>query len=396
MADIRLLELRNTYKWGGGPDKTILLSAERHDPARVEVVLTYVRGAHDDEFCLADKARNRGLTCYDIAERGKLDLSVLRALQDIVRRHDINLIHAHDYKSDLFAYLLRRQLGSRRLAVISTMHGWALSGLRGRLYWQLDRWLMRRFDRVIAVSHATRQEMVAAGVPSHRITVIHNGIDTHAWAPPQAHMTLREELGLTPSCPVIGYVGRISPEKDLDTWLQVAARVGQHYPDAHFVLVGDGPDGTLLQHLQQQARVLGIAGRVHFPGYRAHLLPAYATFDLFFLSSRREGICNSLLEAMAMELPVVTTDAGGTRELVRDGRTGYILPQGDVDGMARAILQLMGDAAFRQRMGRAGRERVQHAFSFARRLQRIEALYAAVLDGDSPPALWESFAEKLV
>src|SRR5262245_45156965 len=110
MAEVRLLELRNTYKWGGGPDKTILLSAERHDRTRVEVVVVYIRDIRDREFCIGDRARAKGLTFYEIEERGKFDLRVLRALREIVLRHDINIVHAHDYKSDLFAYLLQWRL----------------------------------------------------------------------------------------------------------------------------------------------------------------------------------------------------------------------------------------------------------------------------------------------
>jgi glycosyltransferase involved in cell wall biosynthesis len=117
------------------------------------------------------------------------------------------------------------------------------------------------------------------------------------------------------------------------------------------------------------------------------LLPIYAAFDLFLLSSRREGICNSLLEAMAMGLPVVTTDAGGTRELVLDGQTGYILSREDAHGLARAIIKLINDPSLRQRMGRASLERVEDEFSFSRRLQRIEALYADVLGVSLAPSL---------
>ena len=165
MAKVRLLELRNTYKWGGGPDKTILLSAEQHDREKVEVVVAYVRDSSDHEFRIAEKAQAKGLTFYEIEERGKLDLRVVQILSDIVVRHDINLIHAHDYKSDFFAYLLRWKLRHRWPAVISTMHGWALAGRRGRIFWRLDLSLMRRFDHLIAVSQATKEEMVVAGVP---------------------------------------------------------------------------------------------------------------------------------------------------------------------------------------------------------------------------------------
>jgi glycosyltransferase involved in cell wall biosynthesis len=379
MADIRLLELRNTYKWGGGPDKTVLLSAERHNRALVEVVVAYIRDVRDTGFCIPDKARACGLTFYEIEERGKLDLRVLHALRDIVLRHDINLIHGHDYKSDLFATLLRWWMGRQRFAIISTAHAWVMLGLRGELYRRLDLRLMRRFDHLIAVSHATKSEMVAAGLPSERISVMHNAIDPDAWSPRYTTSALKQELGLGQACPVIGYVGRIMPEKDLETWLRAAALVAQRYPEVQFVLVGEGRDGSTLGQLQRLAAELRIAGQVHFPGYRAHLLPIYGSFDLFVLSSRREGLPNSILEAMAVGLPVVTTDVAGTSELVLDGHTGYVVPQGDIERLAHAMVTLVADPKLRQRMAQAGRERIEREFSFAQRLQRIEELYARIV-----------------
>jgi len=379
MAAIRLLELRNTYKWGGGPDKTVLLSAERHDRDLVEVVVAYIRDVRDTEFCITDKARARGLTFYEIEERSKFDLRVLRALRDIVLQHNINLIHGHDYKSDLFAAMLRWWMGRQRFALVATAHAWVMLGLRGDLYRRLDLALMRRFDHLIAVSHATKNEMLAAGIPSELISVIHNAIDTDVWSPRYATAALKEELGLRPACLVIGYVGRIMPEKDLETWLRAAALVAQRYPEVQFVLVGEGRDGSTLGQLQRLAAELKIAERVHFPGYRAHLLPVYGSFDLFVLSSRREGLPNSILEAMAVGLPVVTTDVAGTSELVVNGQTGYVVSQGDVDSLARAMVTLVADKQLRQRMGQAGRERIEHEFSFMHRLQRIEELYARVV-----------------
>jgi len=379
VANIRLLELRNTYKWGGGPDKTILLSAARHNRQQVEVVVVYIRDVRDREFRITDKARGLGLTFYELEERGKFDLRVLHTLRDIIVRHDINLIHAHDYKSDLFAYVLRQWLRHRHFTLLSTAHAWVMLGLRGALYRRLDLWLMRHFDHLIAVSHATKNEMVTAGVPPHLISVIHNAIDTEEWAPYPIGPTLREELGIPQTFPVLGYVGRIMPEKDLGTWLRAAALVGQRYPEAQFVLVGEGRDGSTLSQLQQLATDLGISERMHFPGYRAHLLPVYAAFDLFVLTSRREGLPNSVLEAMAMGLPVVTTDVAGTKELVLHGQTGFVLPQGDVHGLAQAMMTLLDDAQLRQCMGLAGRKRVEQEFSFTGRLQRIEALYAEIL-----------------
>jgi glycosyltransferase involved in cell wall biosynthesis len=379
MAKVRLLELRNTYKWGGGPDKTILLSAERHDPARVEVVVVYIRDIRDREFSIGDKARAKGLTFYEVEERGKFDPRVLVALREIILRHDINLIHGHDHKSDLFAYCLCRWLWRRQMTVVSTAHAWVMLGLKGELYRRLDLSLMRRFDHLIAVSHATKDEMVDAGVPANLISVIHNGIDTEAWSPGRTISTLRDELSLGQAFPVIGYVGRIMPEKDLETWLRAAALLARKFPSARFVLVGEGKDSGTFNQLKRLAAELGIADRTHFPGYRSDLLPVYEAFDVFVLSSRREGLPNSILEAMALGLPVITTDVAGAKELVVDGQTGYVRPQGDAQGIARALIALAESERLRRHMSHSGRERIEREFSFATRLQRIEALYESIL-----------------
>ena len=375
---VRLLELRNTYKWGGGPDKTILLSAERHSPSRVKVVVAYVRDGRDGEFQVGARAGAKGLTFYDIQEYGKFDFRVLAAIRRIILEHDINLLHSHDYKSDLFAYLVRRWLWRRRIALVSTAHAWVILGTRGDLYRKLDLLLMRRFDQLIAVSHSTKKEMIDAGVPAASIEVIHNAIDTDAWSIRQVARNLREPLGLTGAFPVVGYVGRIMPEKDLVTWLRAAAVLSSAHPSARFVLVGDGRDGSTQRELEELARSLGIGDRVIFTGYRRELLPVYASFDIFLLTSRREGLPNSLLEAMAMGVPVVTSDVAGAKELVVDGQAGFVLPQGDVEGIARALITLATDDRQRTRMGQAGRERVERDFSFAARLQRMEELYQRV------------------
>ncbi len=376
---VRLLELRNTYKWGGGPDKTILLSAQRHNPALVKVVVAYIRDDGDTEFDIGKKAQNKNLIFYEIIEHARLDLRVFRAIRDIVVRHDINLIHSHDYKSDFFAYIVRQWLWCRPISLISTAHAWVIVGAKGELYRKLDLQLMRQFDHLIAVSHATKTEMIEGGVSEKSITVIHNGIDTDTWASTDVEDKVRGEFGFGPDNLVVGYVGRISAEKDLDTWLRAAVMISTRIPKARFLLVGDGREGNTQKGLEQLADSLGIADRIVFAGYRRNLLSVYAAFDIFLLTSRREGLPNSILESMAMGLPVVTTDVAGAKELVVDKKTGFVLPQGDVDGLADALISLATNGELRSRMGSYGRQRVESEFTFDARMQKIENLYDSLV-----------------
>lgn len=379
MAEIRLLELRSTYKWGGGPDKTILLSAEHHDRTRVSVAVAYLRGVSDQEFCIGEKARKSGIHIYEVPDRGKFDTGALRMIRDIVLHDDINLIHCHDYKSDLYGFLVRKWLGERPIAMLSTAHAWVIMGARGQLYRCLDLFLMKHFDHLIAVSQATKAEMLAAGVPGAKVSVIHNAVDTNTWARARVNADFRQEIGLEPTFPILGYVGRIMPEKDLCTWLRAAACIAKHHRNARFILVGDGDDDGTRRELQRLTEELGISGMTLFLGYQENLLPIYASFDVFMMSSRREGLPNSILEAMAMGLPVVTTDVAGAKELVTDGVTGFVHPQGDVEALARSLLMCINDCNLRLRMGAAGRARVEAEFSFSRRLKKVEDLYTAVV-----------------
>lgn len=382
-APVRLLELRNTYKWGGGPDKTILLSAEMHDRTRVEVVVVYIRDVRDHEFQITEMAQGRGITYYEVPEDGKFDPRVLSALREIIIRHDINMIHGHDYKSDLFAYLVRKWMWRRSIALVSTAHAWVMLGLRGEFYRRLDLFLMKRYDLLLAVSQATKDEMVTAGIPGSQINVLYNGIDADAWAPNCVPESLRTEFNIPPEVPVIGYVGRLMPEKDLKTWLRAAGVVAKQFPTARFVLVGEGRDESTLQELTTLASSLGIADQVIFPGYRRSLQSVYASFNLFVLSSLREGLPNSILEAMALGLPVVTTDVAGAKELVVDGDTGFVVPQGDPEPMAQAMLQVLSNQETQRSMGQAGRLRIEQEFTFKKRLTRIEDLYCQTVSQET-------------
>lgn len=379
MAATRLLELRNTYKWGGGPDKTILLSAEQHDPKAVEVVVVYVRDVKDHEFQITEMAQGRGLTYYEIPENGKFDPRVLKALREIIIRHDINLIHGHDYKSDFFAYLIKLLMWRRPLALISTAHAWVTLGFRGELYRRLDLFLMKRFDHLLAVSKSTQDEMLTAGLPESKISVIHNGIDIDAWNINNVQESFREELGIPSDVPVIGYVGRIMPEKDLETWLRAAALVSKSYPETRFVLVGEGQDAQMISALESLAESLGIGKKVMFPGYRRKLLPVYASFDIFVLSSLREGLPNSILEAMALARPVVTTDVAGAKELVAHGETGFVVPQGASTELAQNMIFLLDNDQIRHQMGQASRMRIEKNFSFSQRLRNVEEIYGRII-----------------
>lgn len=172
----------------------------------------------------------------------------------------------------------------------------------------------------------------------------------------------------------MGTVARITPEKDLDTFYEVARRVSQKLPRVRFVIVGDGY-GDELDRARREVARLGLEEVVHFTGHRNDLRDVYVSLDVFLMTSVTEGLPNTLLEAMALGIPSVSTNVGGIPELLYDGEGGYLAPAGDAQELARRVLELLESPKLRERCARECRERIEGHFSFARRVRLMEDYY---------------------
>ncbi|GAW65964.1 glycosyl transferase family 1 [Geoanaerobacter pelophilus] len=379
----RVMDLRGTYKGGGGPDKTVLNSAAQHDPARVYVLVTYLRQPGDHEFQIPEMAKKLGIDYVDLCDGSTLDFACLRGLAALLDRHQLELVHAHDDKTLLYAFILR--LMRPGLRILYTCHSHAMlkredfSSLAGYLKFRarqrLQIWLMQHYLwPVIAVSNDTRDRLVTNGLDESAVAVLHNGIDTSVWRRAGSTPVLRRELGIGEGGLLVGTVARITPEKDLDTFYEVARRVSQELPGVRFVIVGDGY-GDELDRARREVARLGLEEVVHFTGHRNDLRDVYVSLDVFLMTSVTEGLPNTLLEAMALGIPSVSTSVGGIPELLYDGEGGYLAPAGDAQELARRVLELLQSAKLRERCARECRERIEGHFSFARRVRLMEDYY---------------------
>ena len=285
-------------------------------------------------------------------------------------------MHGHEYKTDLLAFLLARRTGA---IPVSTSHGWSGDSWRERyLYYPADKRLLARFPAVIAVSSKIRDELLRHGARPDRVTVILNSIDPDAYRrSPEARERVRRMLGLADGHVAIGAVGRLEQVKRFALLLAAAAPVLQRRPGARLLLVGDG---SLRAALASPAETLGIADRVLLLGHRDDAADLYQAFDLFVQSSESEGTPNAVLEAMAMEAPIVATDGGGTRELAFPGEHAIVVPRHDVGALSAAMEDVLANPdAARQRAVQA-RARVESALSFTARTRRLEAIYRELIE----------------
>jgi glycosyltransferase involved in cell wall biosynthesis len=302
----------------------------------------------------------------------------LRALGQL-RRHMAHdrpaLVHTHMAKAGALGRIAALSLRPRP-AIVHTYHGHVLEGYFSapvqRAFVEAERLLAHATDAIISVSEEVRDDLLDLGIGTPgQHHVVRLGLDLSALSSATAPGTLRAHLGLTPSQPLIGTVGRLVPIKDHATLL--AAMV--HLPGVHLAVLGDG---DLRDELVASAHRFGIADRTHFVGWWLDVAGALVDLDLVVLTSRNEGTPVVLIEAAAAGRASVATDVGGVRAIVHDGKTGRLVAPGVPAELADAVKELLADERTRRAMGERARA-VADRFTGARLVEDLRALYEPLL-----------------
>lgn len=288
----------------------------------------------------------------------------LRALTADLRARRPDIVHTHGYRADVLGGWAAHRAG---VPTVATAHGFTGGGARNRLYEWLQVESYRRGRQVVAVSRPLRDELGRRGVRSDQLHLVRN-----AWAPDGAFLArdeARRTLGLTGPTPVVGWVGRVGPEKGADVAVEALA----HLPEARLSIVGDGSSRAELERLAAQQ---GTSERITWHGWlpRADLL--LRGFDVLVLSSRTEGTPIIVLEALAAGVPVVATDVGGVSDIVRDEREALLVPSEDPPALARALQSVLDDRTSARRRADAGRRRLDAEFGLEQWIARYARIYA--------------------
>jgi glycosyltransferase involved in cell wall biosynthesis len=364
-----------------GAESVILNLARGLTDAGHPCVLGVFANSPNLNLQLHEKALEEGMPSYPFPCKGQFDPTAIRRIRDLALETAADIIHTHGYKADLYTRMA--MIGSG-VPLVSTCHNWLDEDWRTYLYGVVDRYVLRSFPRVVAVSEEVRQRLLEAGVHHQRIRIIRNGIDLRPFT---------VERGPDPDDwsqdrpAVVGMVARLSAEKGVDLFLHAAAQVAGTMPHARFVVVGDGPDREQLEALIDQLR---LRPYVSMLGRRNDMPAQYASFDLLVSSSRKEGLPIAILEAMASGLPVVATTVGDVLNVVRNGETGILLPTGDPGALASAIVDLLGDRDKRRRLGSVARQLVESQYSAERMSNDYLETYK-----NAAIALWDKTAGHL-
>jgi glycosyltransferase involved in cell wall biosynthesis len=373
---LRILHITEAAAAGVG--RHVLDLSEGQLAAGHEVSLIYSARRSDATFCRRTRSLAR-LEAHRVdMRRGPhvSDAAVVRTIRGYIRAHGpFDVIHGHSSKGGAIARLVGRVGGARIVYTPHCMytmdqeaHRLALALTRA-----VERRLARRTDAIIAVSPDERDHILSLGIPSEQVHCVVNGV---ASGPPISRAVARAKLGFAADAVVVGYLGRLSRQKNPRLLLNAFAQVVGAGSPANVRLAVAG-EGDLDESLRTAARELGVADRVDWLGHRpgGEVLPA---FDVFALSSNYEGMPYVLLEALAAGLPIITTDVGGARLAVKDGENGYIVSRPSPEEFAIAAKKLIDSPGRRAEFGAVSRG-LAAKFSIDRMVEQTQAVYDQVL-----------------
>lgn len=321
------------------------------------------------ESAVTAALRDKGFEVYVTAMEDDPPLHSIQTAVSLIRELDIDLIHAHLPK----AHALSGLAGAlTRRPVVATMHGMSVTGLELGIY------RMTGSHLIVVCQHAYNHAR-GLGIASRDLTLIYNGVDATRFSPATDASAFRRTVGIPPEAPLIGFVGRLAPEKGPDLFVRAAHFAAQRHSEAHFVLVGTGP---MEEELRELIDNFSLGERIHLAGMWEDPAAVYPALDVLAQTSRMEGTPLALLEGMACALPTVTIGVGGVIEIVEVGTTGLVRGSGDWEGIGRDILELLKHPETAQRMGAAARQRVIDGFTVQSSAAKTANLFRRLTNHD--------------
>jgi N-acetyl-alpha-D-glucosaminyl L-malate synthase BshA len=315
------------------------------------------------------------VSSYVLFEYPPHDLALAAKMAEVAREHKLDLLHVHYAIPHAIAgFLAQQMLGPEAPKLVTTLHGTdvTLVGQDGSFF-EITRFGIDRSDGVTAVSEFLRKMTITEFQVRNGIEVIPNFVDLQSYSPHRAYKG--RDVFAKPEDRILLHISNFRPVKRVFDIVRILDRVTRECP-AVLLMVGEGPERASAQAL---ARRLGVHDRIRFLGTQESVEEIVGMADVFLLPSELESFGLSALEAMACGVPVVGSDAGGLPEVVQHTETGFLLPVGDVEGMAARTLEILKNEERRAAMGRAGRRRAESLFGADRVVTQYERYYERVL-----------------
>ncbi len=333
------------------------------------VVLSFTEGP------MVDKLKMMGVKTYVIPTERPFDITKWKQVKELMQKENIQLVHAHGTRANSNVFWAAGQLN---LPVVYTVHGWSFHADQGffmKSYRTLgERLLTQKANLTICVSEDNLREG-REYFEIDRAKVIQNGINLKKFDPEQKFKNVRAELGIEPHEVVIGYIARITLQKDPCNMVRAIARLPKEV-NVKCLMIGDG---DLKAEAQKLARELGVEQRIIFSAFRQDVPDVLNAIDIYCLPSLWEGLPIGLLEAMAMQKAIVATNIDGTKEVVKHQVNGLLVPPQKPELLAEALLTVVENKELRNSLGQAARGTVANQYDVCTMTRSVEATYASIL-----------------
>ena len=317
-----------------------------------------------------------GVASYPLFKFPSYELGLAAKLVELAEIHHLDLIHAHyALPHAASAYLAKQIFNARRLKTVTTLHGTDITLVGADpSFRRVVKFAIEKSDGVTAVSHYLKNRTIEEFDIRREIRVIYNFIDPGR--PARNRGLCAREAFAPKGEKILMHASNFRPVKRVGDVVRIFARVRTRTP-AKLLLVGEGPDRPFVQQLVGE---MGLGSDVHFLGEQDQLEPLFFCADLFLLPSEQESFGLTALEAMNCGVPVISTDIGGLPEVIVHGETGYLLPVGDIAGMAAKAVELLSDPAAHDLFKTRARRRAEQFFDAARIIPQYEAFYKEIIN----------------
>jgi len=357
----------------GGPEKQILAHLVKAKKLGHSVMLITYQEKGGRSYCA--KAKQLGIDCQLIPAKKWLMVATLFSLKKIIKQFNPDIVCSHGFKSCFFMVLIKYWIGCK---LISFSRGWTAENLKIKFYNSLDRILIRRSNKIVAVSHSQARLLKKSGLDPSSISVIEN-CETLSTLHEQNHhesSAFRTKNGISDDARLILVAGRLSPEKDpLNALRAFIDGVSTEVADAHLVFAGDGPQ---LAMLEQQAKQLNCGDRIHFPGFCSDIYPLIQDSAVVVIPSQSEGMPNILIESMVLKVPLVATKVGGIPDVMQDGLSGLLVDPGDSDSLAVAINKVLLTPGLSKALTEGAKDVISLRFNSTKQTNDLITLYENV------------------
>lgn len=369
-----VLQVRNSIAFGG-VETTMLGWLNHIDKDRFNCPIALFQEKDGLEIALRKPLEDHNHKIIDLPWwPGRRFFEAVDRLTRYVRDNDVQLLHTHDWRSDVVGYFAAKKAG---IPIMTTIYVWFKRPFHIFVKELIDSIFIRRFDLVTAVCDATRQQSVKRGVSREKTRVLLSGISEDRAAGEVDCKEIRSQYGIADDEICFVFVARFYPEKLHDCLIEAFAQARKQNDKVRLMLLGSGP---LEQPIKAKASKLGLQDSVIFPGFVTNVPEILKSVDCMVHASRAEGIPLAVYEGMLSGLPVIGSDVDGTAEVVIPEKTGWKVPPNDPTSLARALVDAAGNENLRNIYGKQARDLITSEYSMQKAVRALEDTYLELIE----------------